>query len=379
LKGKSLLISIFILVLLIFIGTSGVLLIKNNRNRAVSENFQKADELLKDSQYNEVLKIFQQIEPRTKGQIKTEILYKMGVCYQKTGDTEKAEEAWNKALNSPYPSYHPHIYWELAQQKLQEKDFEQAQAYYSKITEEFPSHLLAEKATLGPIYIYLAQDELEKAKEYCEEITKTSLSSSIKEIATDKLGEINIKLLFSSRPTEDSEIYSVQMGDSLSKIAREFNTTVTLLREANNIDGTFIKPSQRLKITPGKFSLTIDVKKNELFLNYDGVLFKKYKIATGAKDSPTPTGNFIIKNKMKDPAWYPPTGGIIPPGSPENILGSRWMDLWQNGRKTGYGIHEAINPGDIGKYISNGCIRMLKEDLEELYNILTIGTSVTIR
>jgi lipoprotein-anchoring transpeptidase ErfK/SrfK len=54
------------------------------------------------------------------------------------------------------------------------------------------------------------------------------------------------------------------------------------------------------------------------------------------------------------------------------------MGLWQSGEKTSYGIHEAIDPSDIGKYITNGCIRMRKEDLEELYDIVTIGTQVTI-
>lgn len=376
--GKSFSAILFIWALLIFVVIGGYLLISHNARSNVRESYQEANALLKNSQYNEALEIFKKIQTKSKGETKTEILYKMGICYQKTGDTEKSEELWNGVLNSPYLSHHPEIYWELAQQRLKEKKFDQAKAYYSKIIEEFPSHPLAEKAVLGPIYIYTAQGEFEKAKEGCKKIIENPQSHATKETAIDKLGEINIALLFSPTPTKTSETYSVQMGDTLSDIARKFNTTVALLQKANNIKGSFIKPLQRLKITPNKFSITIDIKSNELFLNYDDELFKRYKIASGAPKSPTPTGNFVIKNKMKNPPWYPPTGGIIPPDSPENILGSRWMGLWENGIKTSYGIHESINPADIGKYISNGCVRMVEKDLEELYDIVTVGTPVKI-
>lgn len=69
----------------------------------------------------------------------------------------------------------------------------------------------------------------------------------------------------------------------------------------------------------------------------------------------------------------------MPPHSAQNLLGSRWMGLWETGKKTGYGLHEAIEPSDISTYISNGCIRMVKSDLEEIYDIVTIGTGVIIQ
>jgi lipoprotein-anchoring transpeptidase ErfK/SrfK len=378
LQRKSFLIILFIGVFLASVIIGGTRLIRNNIRNSAINSYQGADTLFQNSQYAEALEIFESIKDKVKGEIKTDILYKMGSCYQKTGRTDKAEECWNEILNSSYLSYHPVVYFELAKQRLTEGNFDEAEFYYSKIIKEFPSHPLAEDAILGPVDICIAKKELIKAQEYCEKIIETTTSHKVKEIAIDKLGDIDMQLLFSPTPTNISKVYTVQMGDTLSKISKEFNTTIVLLQEANNIKGSFIKVGQSIKVTPGRFSIVINTKENELFLNYKGQLFKRYKIASGANDSPTPLGEFTIKDKMKDPPWYPLGGGVIPPDSAENILGSRWMGLWESGIKTHYGIHEAVDPSDIGKHVSEGCVRMIKEDLEQLYNVVTIGTPVKI-
>lgn len=69
----------------------------------------------------------------------------------------------------------------------------------------------------------------------------------------------------------------------------------------------------------------------------------------------------------------------IPGGSPKNPLGSRWMGF--NARGTDgskYGIHGTNQPSSIGKYISQGCIRMKKNDVEYLFDRIPIGTKVWI-
>ncbi len=377
-KTKSVLLPLSILVLLACIGIGSALLIQHKRNLLYLRNYQEADALFNDSKYEEASEIFGSIYPKVRGEIRIEILYKMGTCYQKTGSIDKAEACWKEVLNSSYPFYHPFVYYKFAQQRLREGNFDQAELYYSKVIEEFPSHPLSEDAMLGPIDIYVAKGELKRAREYCEEIIESIISPRIKEIAIDKLGEINMKLLFSPTSTKISEVYSIKAGDTLSSIARKFNTTVALLEKSNNLKSSVIRPGQKIKVTTNKFSIVMDIKRNELFLNYDDKLFKRYKISSGADDSSTPLGNFEIKEKIKDPTWYPVSGGVIPPSSAENILGSRWMGLWKSRTKTGYGIHEAVDPSDIGKYVTNGCIRMIKEDLEELYDIVIIGTPVKI-
>ena len=378
LRIKSILFTASILALLAFIGVGSALLIQHKKNLVYLNSYQEADVLLRNSQYSEALEIFKGIYPKIRGETQIEIKYKMGICYQKTGQIDKAEKYWNEVLDSSYSFYHPIIYYELAQQRLQEGNFDQAEIYYSKIIEKFPSNTLAEDAMLGPVDIYTAKGELEKSKEYCEKIIESSNSPRVKEIAIDKLGDINMKLLLSSLPTEISEIYTVNAGDTLSSIARAFNTTVALLEKSNNLKSTIIRPGQKIKVTDGKkFTISVDIGENELLLNYGDKLFKRYKIASGTNFS-TPLGTFEIKDKIKDPPWYTPSGDVFPPNSADNILGSRWMGLWESGTKTIYGIHEAVDPSDIGKYVTKGCVRMIREDLEELYDIVPIGTQVTI-
>jgi lipoprotein-anchoring transpeptidase ErfK/SrfK len=133
-----------------------------------------------------------------------------------------------------------------------------------------------------------------------------------------------------------------------------------------------IKAGRRLRIWTGKFSVVVDKSLNTLTLKSDDEVLKVYRVATG-KDNHTPVGTYKIVNKLVNPVWYK-DGKAIPPESPENILGSRWLgfDL------EGYGIHGTTDPESIGKYVTEGCIRMLNKDVEELYSILPIGTQVTI-
>lgn len=97
-----------------------------------------------------------------------------------------------------------------------------------------------------------------------------------------------------------------------------------------------------------------------LILTDNNQILRHYPIAIGKPATPTPTGDFFIQNKI----LYP--GGV---------LGSRWLGL----NMDAYGIHGTNAPWAIGQMISNGCIRMHNEDIEALFELVTIGTPVLIR
>ena len=77
--------------------------------------------------------------------------------------------------------------------------------------------------------------------------------------------------------------------------------------------------------------------------------------------------------KIINPTWYK-AGAVVPPGSSKNILGTRWLGL----SLQGYGIHGTTDPDSIGKQATAGCVRMLNNDVEELYIIVPAGTEVTV-
>jgi hypothetical protein len=100
-------------------------------------------------------------------------------------------------------------------------------------------------------------------------------------------------------------------------------------------------------------------------------------VAIGRPGWETPTGEFTITVKAKNPTWFPPEWAVeeepVPPG-PDNPLGDRWMGLSEKG----YGIHATNAPSSIGRAASHGCIRMYPEHARDLYNQVKKGTPVTI-
>jgi L,D-transpeptidase ErfK/SrfK len=97
-----------------------------------------------------------------------------------------------------------------------------------------------------------------------------------------------------------------------------------------------------------------------------------YDVAVGKASTPSPEGEFRIINRIPNPAWYTP-GKVVAPGK-GNPLGTRWMGL----SARGYGIHGTNAPKSIGEAASHGCIRMRAADLEELFDLVSVGVVVEI-
>ncbi len=187
-----------------------------------------------------------------------------------------------------------------------------------------------------------------------------------------KIEDANIKLLFSPVITPKSAAYEIKPGDTLAKIAREFKTTVDLVKKSNNLTDDRIIPGRKIKLWTESFSILVDKSNNILLLKSDEEVIKTYVVATG-KNNSTPVGTFKITTKLTNPTWFK-AGAVVSAGSPENVLGTRWMgfDL------AGYGIHGTTDPQTLGKQVTQGCVRMANPEVEELYIIVPVGTEVTI-
>ncbi len=187
-----------------------------------------------------------------------------------------------------------------------------------------------------------------------------------------KIEEINIKLLFSPVSGPKSILYEIKPGDTLAKIAKEFKTTTELIIKSNGLKDDKILPGRKIKVWTAPFSIVVDKSQNTLILKTDEEIIKTYIVSTGINNS-TPVGNFKIINKLPLPTWFK-AGAVVAPNSPDNILGARWLgfDL------PGYGIHGTTDPQNLGKQITQGCVRMSNSDIEELYAVVPIGTEVTI-
>ncbi len=115
----------------------------------------------------------------------------------------------------------------------------------------------------------------------------------------------------------------------------------------------------------------------------------RYGVAVG-KESFVWSGVAKVGRKAEYPRWTPPKSMIkrkpylakwangMPGGIPENPLGSRAIYLYAKGRDTLFRIHGTNEPGSIGTAASSGCIRMLNEEVETLYDSIAIGTKVIV-
>jgi lipoprotein-anchoring transpeptidase ErfK/SrfK len=70
--------------------------------------------------------------------------------------------------------------------------------------------------------------------------------------------------------------------------------------------------------------------------------------------------------------------GLGVPGGSGNPLGARALYLWQGNKDTLYRIHGTIEPWTIGRSVSSGCIRMINQDVIDLYQRAPVGTKVVV-
>lgn len=101
------------------------------------------------------------------------------------------------------------------------------------------------------------------------------------------------------------------------------------------------------------------------------------------------TGSAVIERKKAWPVWTPPPemierkpelakyAGGMPP-SPQSPLGARALYLFKNGRDTMYRIHGTPEWNSIGKNASSGCVRMLNQDVIDLFGRVERATPVDV-
>nr|WP_180954297.1 L,D-transpeptidase [Bacillus sp. M6-12] len=127
---------------------------------------------------------------------------------------------------------------------------------------------------------------------------------------------------------------------------------------------------------PGDPFIIVNKASNQLAYIDDNKLQFVVPAGTGISDDLTPEGLFTVKVKAVNPYYRKKdiTGGEL-----RNPLGTRWIGFDAKGTDGRiYGIHGTNQPWTVGKYVSQGCIRLKKEDVERLYPLVPIGTKILI-
>lgn len=128
-----------------------------------------------------------------------------------------------------------------------------------------------------------------------------------------------------------------------------------------------------LKITGTNYRLRVHVGEKRIELLERGKLVTQFPVAIGKQNTPTPGGEYYLKELLKPRKQNGPYGSYAYGLSGySNVLESF------NGGAGVIGIHGTNDPSSIGKEVSAGCIRLKNEDIEQLVAVLPLGTPVEI-
>ena len=133
-------------------------------------------------------------------------------------------------------------------------------------------------------------------------------------------------------------------------------------------------------------TVVVDVDQRLLYLVGEDGTATRYGIGVG-RDGFAWTGHAQIRRKAAWPNWTPPASMLLRrpelpvhmAGGLANPLGARAMYLYDGDRDTLFRIHGTNEPWSIGDAVSSGCIRMLNEDVFDLYNKVPVGAQVVVR
>jgi len=183
--------------------------------------------------------------------------------------------------------------------------------------------------------------------------------------------------------------------DTFVRLAQRYDVGYEELRQANPGVDPWLPGEGTEIVIPTQFVLPraarrgVIVNVPELRLYYfpeSGDRVITYPISIGKMEWATPYGTTSVVRKTVNPTWYPPESvrrehaerndplpSVVPPG-PDNPLGNRAMYLGF----PGYLLHGTNKPFGLGMRVTHGCIRLFPEDVEALFDKVTVGTPVTL-
>lgn len=136
-------------------------------------------------------------------------------------------------------------------------------------------------------------------------------------------------------------------------------------------------------------TIVVDTSQHFLYLVQDGGKAMRYGVSLG-KSGFGWSGSAVVQWKKKWPTWTPPADMIrrrpelarykngMPPG-PQNPLGARALYLFRDGKDTMYRLHGTPEWDSIGKNASSGCVRLINQDIIDLYDRVSGVTPVHVR
>ena len=185
----------------------------------------------------------------------------------------------------------------------------------------------------------------------------------------------------------ETRTHTIAHGEGLYGIARQYGLACAALARANGIENpnliregkALTLPSRYILPAQRRSGIVVNIPELRLYLFRDGEVQAVFPAAVGLPTWETPRGEFVIVNKVKNPAWYMPPDlarrenikrEIVEAG-PDNPLG----DFWIGTSLAHTGIHGTNVPMTVGRPLSHGCMRLYPEHIDSLFQLVAVGDS----
>lgn len=198
------------------------------------------------------------------------------------------------------------------------------------------------------------------------------LTSEESRVLTELLDQLAGTVIYSRQHLLEPP-YVVKKGDTLEQIAAAYEVPWQLLAKINGIrPSSSLVPGRELKVVRGPFEAVVRLGQFELVLYVQGRYAGRFPIGIG-RDQPRLEGTYTVREKLPGKAYRGPEGEFAP-GDPRNPLGRLWIGL-----DGPVGIHGTNDPQNLRRLVPAGNICLGERDIEDLYDILSCGSRVTIR
>jgi hypothetical protein len=180
--------------------------------------------------------------------------------------------------------------------------------------------------------------------------------------------------------------YVVKSGDSLIAIRKRvlaahpellFNTG--LIGVVNAVEDGRITPDDVLKVPTDIPNVLVDLDARLVVYRLGSEAVRVWRVGIGREGHETPIGTYTVGEKLERPSHMPIGGKQLPYGHAENPLGTRWIAWNSAGKNSSFGFHGTSDPDGVGERVSEGCVRMRNEDVEELFELLPKDARIVVQ
>ena len=183
--------------------------------------------------------------------------------------------------------------------------------------------------------------------------------------------------------------FSVRLCDDGELCSARFREIQGQAVGVSGMDRQFLRQEVDCRTTELPGTIVVDPHKRFLFFVENGGKAIRYGVGVGRAGLEF-TGSASVQLKKAWPHWTPTQAMIAREparyakwasgmeGGESNPLGARALYLFKGGNDARYRIHGTTEPQSMGHAVSSGCIRMIDQDIIDLYNRVPIGARVVV-